>query len=122
MKTSTIKIGVAALVFVLVLPLATHAQGRPTGGGGATSSGSTSSSGGGATASGSSRGFSGGVSSSGGYYAPIRGDVGASYSGGSFRGAPPFTPYSSFNNFNYYRWLNYNNWLYNNFNWFQLMQ
>jgi len=112
---------VIGLIIVLMLPLAAYAQ-RPSGG--SASSGSASS--GTSSSSAGSRGFSGGVSSSGSYSEPSR-NVG--YSGGGGVGVQPVSVYtprfpvtSSFTSYNYWAFQNFYNWMYLNFNWFQLMQ
>lgn len=122
MKATISRIGVtglvAGMVMVLLLPLAAHAQGRPSGGG--TSSGSA-----GAGSRGVGGGFSSGASS-GSYSAPSR-NVGGSYASAPVRGIstggmPRILPGSSFTNYNYYPFMNFSNWLWTNYNWFELMQ
>lgn len=127
MKDAIRRIGLTVLttglVMVLVLPLAAHAQGRPSGGG--TSSGAASSGSTGSTA--NSRGASGGVSAASSYYSAPTRNVGGSYAsspgGGISTSSVPRIPAgSSFTNYNYYRFLNFSNWLGMNYSWFQLMQ
>ena len=128
MKAANRRIGVTVLVIglvmVLMLPLAAYAQ-RPSGG--ATSSGSASTGSTGSASSGD-RGVGGGVSaagSSGFYSAPSRVIGGSSFGGGGggYLGTGPhFGGTSSFTNYNYYPFMNFSNWLYLNYNWFQLMQ